>query len=632
MFSENLQVETLRPLLQTLVEKLLRLLQVGIPSTKEMALSAMAACSVAAELDFLPYADACCQVIAPLMFSTDMHLYSLRGRALECWGHIGIAIGKDNFARYLETGFQSAMQGIQLDDVSLKEFAYVFFANAVKVMGNAFDPHLKDLVTHLSTVIEESELTEVGGEDDDDDVDDEDDEDDDYQGGGYRLNVHEGFINTKKAALTALGALAEHTKESFYPYLEDSMSMLLIEGVGACYSYHGAIRAEAMICLEQLTRVVCARHGPHEDPLKGVSTPLNAVVNEVMKAALTTFINVMDQDAEKEPVAAAVEGVAAILGRIGLVGLMIMTDDKPPRNMAEPLFQVLTKLVSEKAACQTETNFEQHEGDDDDDHDAVVMDSVSDLIGTLAKVMGAEFMPVFDSWVKPLLKFAKANRLYTDRSMVMGCFAEVIGEFGAPAIKYADTVLPIIKVGLGDEMEPVRRNAAYAMGVFVEATGDALGGSILPILQAIHPLCVRPAHQQGSDCGGADIDNAIAAVARIIMAMPSVVPLGQMLPVLVSSLPLRVDFDEGATIYGMFAKLIAANEPSTVQVLPQLLTLFAEVLSPSSKANDETKNVVTLALKAMVASPEQQSVFMSAVGSLSDPAIKPILEAAVNSA
>lgn len=630
MFSENLQPETLRPMLQTLVEKLLRLLTVGNAGTKEVALSALAACSVAAELDFLPYADACCQVIAPLMFNTDISLYSLRGRALECWGHIGIAIGKDNFARYLDTGFQSAMQGIQLDDVSLKEFAYVFFANAVKVMGNAFDPHLKDLVAHLTEIIEESELTQV--DDDEEEEEEEEEEDDDYQGGGYRLNVHEGFINTKKAALTALGALAEHTKVSFYPYLEDSMGMLLMEGIGACYSYHGAIRAEAMTCLEQLTQVVCAKHGPHEDPLKGVTMTLNTVVTEVMKAALTTFINVMDQDAEKEPVAAAVEGVAAILNRIGIAALSIMTDDKPPRPMAEPLFEVMTKLVNEKAACHTESNFEQHEGDDDDDHDAIVMDSVSDLIGTLGKVMGAAFMPVFDSWVKPLLKFSKPNRLYTDRSMVIGCFAEVVGEFGAPAIKYADVLLPIIKVGLGDEMEPVRRNAAYAVGVFVEATGDALGPNILPMLQALHPVCIRAAHQQGSDCGGADIDNALAAVARIVVAMPSVVPLAQMLPVVVAALPLRVDMSEGPTVYGMFAKLVAASEPVTMAMLPQVLTLFAEVLSSQSKAEDETKKIVTTSLKSLVANRAQASVFMTAVGSLTDPSIKPILEAAVNSA
>ena len=218
MFSENLQPETMRPMLPLLVEKLVRLLQIGQPSTKEMALSALAASSVAAELDFLPYAESCCKIIAPLMFETDMNMFSLRGRALECWGHIGLAIGKDNFHRYFDTGIQSAMQGIELDDVSLKEFAYVYFANSAKVMTNAFDPSLKQLVEHLLTVIQESELVMGGGDDEDDDEDEDeddgeaigdDDDDDDDVGGRIRLNVHEGFINTKKAALTALGALAE---------------------------------------------------------------------------------------------------------------------------------------------------------------------------------------------------------------------------------------------------------------------------------------------------------------------------------------------------------------------------------------------------------------------------------------
>lgn len=42
------------------------------------------------------------------------------------------------------------------------------------------------------------------------------------------VNVQEGYINSKKAALVALGALAENTKEDFYPFLQTTYEALTV--------------------------------------------------------------------------------------------------------------------------------------------------------------------------------------------------------------------------------------------------------------------------------------------------------------------------------------------------------------------------------------------------------------------
>lgn len=57
MFCENLQPDTLRPFLSALVGKLSQLLVSPQKNTQEMALAALAATAVAAELDFLPFAE-----------------------------------------------------------------------------------------------------------------------------------------------------------------------------------------------------------------------------------------------------------------------------------------------------------------------------------------------------------------------------------------------------------------------------------------------------------------------------------------------------------------------------------------------------------------------------------------------
>jgi hypothetical protein len=74
------------------------------------------------------------------------------------------------------------------------------------------------------------------------------------------------------------------------------------------------------------------------------------------------------------------------------------------------------------------------------------MDSVSDLIGALAKNIGVEFEPYFAAFHPLLLKFTKPSRAYSDRAMAIGCYAEVIAEIGQHATKYAEPLLPILQV------------------------------------------------------------------------------------------------------------------------------------------------------------------------------------------
>lgn len=56
-FCESLQPETLRPYLNPLMTRLAKLLQSEVRTTQEMALTAIAATAVAAEIDFLPYTE-----------------------------------------------------------------------------------------------------------------------------------------------------------------------------------------------------------------------------------------------------------------------------------------------------------------------------------------------------------------------------------------------------------------------------------------------------------------------------------------------------------------------------------------------------------------------------------------------
>lgn len=556
-------------------------------------------------------------MLSNFLFVSDPALFAVRGRALECLGHIAIAIGNVEFQPFFTIGIQSAMQATNMPDESLKEYSYIFIANCAKAMTRAFDPLLPTLVPHLLEIIAQSELEPVDGEQEDLDGD----EDDEDGANDYHINVQEGFVNNKKGALTALGALAQYTLEAFFPYLESSINVVLTSESAAITSFHTSIRAEAYSILREFVRVAKAAAG-----LSNVSIPKEQIIDiqdpvliKVLKFVMGYYINAVLTDVERQVVSNVIEGLHTVITELGMAA--IIARDDANQVFGEKIMTIVHALLTENAACQGKLEEEE----EDDDHDNGITDAVSDLIGGLAKVMGGQFVQYFDGFSKILAKFMKDNRSHTDRSMAIGCFAEVLLELGPVASRYLDLVLPAIHSGLGDAMEGVRRNSAFCVAAIVDSVGSELSQAhVLQLLQWLYPLCVRDAAKLGTDCGGADIDNALSAVARMINRVPSALPLNQVLPVMLNSLPIQSDPLEGATIYGCLVRLVEQKEANALSMLPQILQVFAKVLGPNSKDNNEGKNIVIQAIRNWSSTAE----FHNALPQIQDPSLLVVLQQA----
>lgn len=626
-FCESLQPATLRPYLNPLMTRLAALLQSAQKSTQEMALTAIAATAVAAEIDFLPYTETICTILGNLIFQTEPNMYAIRGRALECLGHIAVAIGDKYFVRYFETGMQSATQGIHLNDESLKEHSFVFIANCAKVMGKAYEPYMPALVPYLLEVIAESEVVLLSNKEDGDEEDDADEEEGD-EDDDYRVHVEEGFVNSKKAALTALGALAEHTKELFFPYLEKALEGIMTKDIGAICSIHEVIRAEALSISQYMVGVALQVNGIKEKPKFGEMLALNAVSTDVARVAMTAYTHALLTDDDKLPVSYATEACTSVLRLMGVSALQLAGDDGAP--IANELMKAIHQILAEKAPCQQKYEGDAHD-EDEDDHDNLVMDAVTDLIGELAKVLGPNFVVYFDEFQKLLIKFTKPTRAHTDRSMAIGCYAEVIAEIGTASLKYVDLLMPMIQAGLADSMEGVRRNSAFCVGTLVQSTGTSLVPHFMSLLQWLHPVCLRKDARKTSDIGGADVDNALAAVCRLITASAEAVPLPHVLPVLLAALPLREDTTEGPCIYQCLASLLHTNEPTAVSMAAQIVAAFGETLSKQSSASEETKAISAAIMKHLLASPQYQSMVMAYVAQLTVEEDRQAIQLAISS-
>lgn len=62
-------------------------------------------------------------------------------------------------------------------------------------------------------------------------------------------------------------------------------------------------------------------------------------------------------------------------------------------------------------------------------------------------------------------------------------------------------------------------------------------------------------------------DNACGCVARMIVKAPNAVPLDQVLPLLLSNLPLKQDFQENDPVFSCIFLLLKMEHPSVINLL-----------------------------------------------------------------
>lgn len=548
-----------------------------------------------------------CALLQTKLALTEVKDHPIRGRSLQLLGHISVSIGGDKFAPYVNMCMASAQENITIGDADLREFSYIFYANVAKSMKVAFVPALPTLMPHLLEVANESEYIFNGGSDDeeegpegaqtavtttaDEDNDDVLDDDED----GIEINGYEGFVITKKSAITALACVAEFTEEHIGPYLPQIFEIFLSES-GPLGSYHESIRGEAYEAMQHFVTALCATQGLKQGPPTGVVITLpDQLVPVIMKALRTSIAEITGGD-DKGVVAKCYRTIGGILNRVGAVALTLADD--ADIQVGQLLLQAIKTSLAQQLPCQTlEPEEDDEEGDGGDDHDNELMDDVTDLIGILAKVMGPGFIPHFDLLLPDLLKFSTGNRVHSDRSMAVGCFGEVLAEIGPDSVKYGAVILPLIAASVTDEMEGVRRNAAFCLCALIDSAGVALAPNYLQILQMLYPICTRSADAKTIDTG-ADVDNALSAVSKMIKYSPEAIPLETVLPVMLSSLPLRNDMAEGYSVYGSLTRLLVAQNATALQYLPQIIAIFGYELSSESKATEEAKAVIVIGLKS----------------------------------
>lgn len=399
------------------------------------------------------------------------------------------------------------------------------------------------------------------------------------------------MLEVKKGAITAVGEMTAHSGAAFVPYLEEVMQVLQ----KAASNWHPLIKCEVGDALPSLVMPsVMAYHEGDLNWTKGDlsgANPMSAHTQALTRAVLTELIGLMKDD-DKSVVGKACEGIQSVIELCGPHALL---------PVANECLTHTHEILNKTAPCLATEEAYGEFPEDDDDHD-VVMQAACDLVGAFGRVMGNHFVQYLPQFLPAICSYSKSSRPPSDRSMAIGCLSELAQELEGAVYEYWESVfLQAILQGLNDPDENVKRNAAFCAGVCCEHLGDRVVKDYSQILQSLSPLFSINVMASGvqSEASAACVDNAAAAVARLIMASPNHVPMEHVLPAMLSVLPLKTDMTENDTVYKCLLGLLQMNHPEAQKHKGEFKRIFTSAVADDSKVDDEVKQKLKEALPSL---------------------------------
>lgn len=152
-FSETASKELLAPYIETIIEKLLALLNTGKLFVQEQAIITLATVADSAGPEFIKFYSRIMTVLFQILqFPNEKEFRNFKGKTLECSSLIILAVGKETFAPDA-AGFIQVLQTLQgtITDPDDPQSTYLLsaWARVCKVLGTDFAPYLEIVLPPL---------------------------------------------------------------------------------------------------------------------------------------------------------------------------------------------------------------------------------------------------------------------------------------------------------------------------------------------------------------------------------------------------------------------------------------------------------------------------------------------------
>mmetsp|Transcript_34463 Transcript_34463/g.60479 ORF Transcript_34463/g.60479 Transcript_34463/m.60479 type:complete len:1030 (+) Transcript_34463:1481-4570(+) len=495
--------EELEPYLQSIMTKLVEVV-IHVPEnhSKHMALSALNTVINSAEKRTTPYFTDLVGLLFKLTQSEDDR--GLVAISLHTLGQLAANCGREMFEPYFATSANLALQFIQTEDLELREAGFAFFYLVSRIYKETMEPYLSVIITEAFKSIEKKQIIQI--EEDSDSEDDEEGED-----GGYTSNTLE--LDEKTAAMHTLGHIALGCPQAMPLFVER-----LLEDLEFQWNHlHESIRLQVVTTYIQIVQALSS------DP-KTLSRESALVWFD---KALPKYLHLMTEDESDKVVNRVLENVEDLLEQKGPQIL--------PKNWLDQITVKTLIILSETAACQRSLE------DDEFDSNEELMSNLVAYMDGLVGAFREDFQTYFNEIVTAVLELLKPSKTERIRTVFTGFIAESFNKVPALIPHWATTMLEVAFVNFASGESALHRNTCFLVGIICEAVKEDAAPYYGRILSALQPFFT-------GDNELALVDNAVAAVSRMLPVCLKHFPVDQVLTLWFSKLPIKDDFDEVKTV------------------------------------------------------------------------------------
>ncbi|MED6238474.1 hypothetical protein ATANTOWER_022324 [Ataeniobius toweri] len=597
-FMENLGSD-IEPYLSTLMETMLSALNnMENLKIKELAVSAIGAIANAAKELLVPYFPPLIESLNGFLTATTEEMRPLQNQSLDTLAVLARTMGKDVFGPLAAECIQLGLKLTDaIDDPDLRRCTYGLYSAVSTVSPESLTPHLTAITTVMQLALKSNEGITAHLEEDKTFVllDDDDDEDNGVGEGGKTeedfledepetdihdfagFSVENAYIDEKEDACDAMGEIALSTGAAFQPFLESSFQQVFEMRDFP----HEDVRRAALGALGQFCR---AQHKVWtENPTEANHQALLKLLDVVVPC----FVETVRADRERLVVMAVLETMSSVIKSCKEEVF------RNPSHLTE-ISHLIRDVLKKKTTCQGSGNDEADDEDEQAEYDAMLQEFAGEVIPLVTSSVPADkFAPYLNDLLPLIMSKAKSSCTVADRSFSVGTIGEILhalvnvsGGQGVAA-RLSNRLLTVLVAGVKDNDAEVRNNSVFGLGCLAQAAG--------PLIVSDYPMMLSVfSNMLGKESDLRVIDNLCAALCRMIMSNVDAVPLEQVVPVLVSHLPLKEDQEENQTVFKCLTIIYERSPALVVKLLKPIVAASSHVLGHKDVDTETQRTVVAL--------------------------------------
>ena len=616
-FAENCDQDVMAPYLDTLISKLLALLQQGRRNVQEGALTSLASVADCAQEYFVKYYDTCMPLLRHVLeHAQDSTHRLMRAKSLECISLVGMAVGKERFAGDAAAVMQYIQavqaQGLEPDD-PFASYMLQAGARVCTTLGQDFIPFLPIVMPAMLEAAQlEPDVTVLEGSDAEGEGDEEEDEDvETIYVGDKRISLHTSILEEKGNACTMLCCYAYELKEGFFPYAEQ-VTQIMVPLLK--FYFNEEVRTASAQALPELLRsaVEAMRKG------QGATQDFCTKMAHFMWPPLVAAI---EKEADTEVLAAFLTSAEEILTVAEGPALI-------PVSMLLPAFQTSFITVideyeerrKERMERATDEDFDAEEQEAlEEEHEAEgdVLDALGTVCTTALRYYGDSVMPLVELLMPAMGKQLQKNRFPEERRAALCLMDDVIQYSAVGAAKYMPQVMPLLLSGAADADASIRQCSMYGLGQAAHHRGDMFKAHAAPAVAAM--LAAIHAPDARSDDNLCATENAVSALGKVLENHPECIdPAAGAL--YVQSLPIEDDKVEAKVVHAQLLRLLRASDPRILGEnnchLPKLVEIIVRVLAKGKDLVDDEDSAGMVVLLKQMQGALPQATFNGFVAAL----------------